>query len=64
MYVCVHLSVCRSLRGSEEASDPLELESEMVVSSHMGAGNQTGSSEEHLVLLTTEPAPSPYLSSS
>lgn len=64
MYVCVHLSVCRSLRRSEEASDPSELGSEMVVNSHMGAGNQIGSSEEQLLLLTTEPAPSSYFSSS
>ena len=36
---------------------PLELEVQMVVSCHMGAGNQTQVLEEQQVLLTTEPSP-------
>lgn len=43
--------------GPEEGSNPLELESQVVVSRHGGAGNENpGSREEQPLLLTTEPS--------
>ena len=50
MFICVS-----GAQGSlKRISDPLEQESQMVVSLHVGAGHQTGSLEEHFVLLTIE----------
>ena len=42
----------------ERVSEPLELELQMVVTSHVGAGNlNPGPLEEQTVLLTTKPTP-------
>ena len=53
MYVRTPVSC--SAYGQKRASDPLELELWMVVSRHMGAGNQTQILPLS-VLLTTEPS--------
>ena len=44
--ICVHICLCTSCvfgacGGQKRALDALELELQMVVSHHMGAGNQT-----------------------
>jgi hypothetical protein len=50
------------LGDQKRALEPLELESQMVVSHHMGAGSNLRlcKSSKHHVLLTTEPPPHPW----
>ena len=49
MYICT-LYAYRVHRDQKRGSDPLELELQMVVGHHVGAGNQTSSSGRTLSL--------------
>jgi hypothetical protein len=54
------MRVCaQCVSGQKKASDPLEMGLHMVVSCHVDARNQPRTSEEQLVLLTTEPSVQP-----
>jgi hypothetical protein len=56
---CLHIGVpfvCSALGGQKRALAPLDLESLMVVSYHLGVGNwNPGPLQEQQMLLTTEP---------
>ena len=60
---CLHVCLCTACmpgigRGQKRASDPLELELEMVVGLHESAGNRI--QEEKQMFLTVEPFLQPH----
>lgn len=38
---CTAVCACSTIKGQKGVTDPLELESQMIVSYHLDAGNQT-----------------------
>lgn len=55
-YVCLCTTCMSGAHGGQKVSDPLELESQMLVSCHMGSGNGTWILCRIQVFLTAKPA--------
>ena len=59
--ISVHHCVLCTYRGQKQASESLELELQITVSCHVGAGKLNLVPQEKQVLLTTEPSFHPSL---